>query len=81
MAGSIRKRGKTWEYSFELGKINGKRKRESAGGFLTKKEAEKALRDALSGFENGETFWKRWYPGSSSKWKIHRNLYYGEKGS
>lgn len=54
MAGSIRKRGKTWEYSFELGKINGKRKRESAGGFLTKKEAEKALRDALSGFENGE---------------------------
>ena len=53
MAGSIRKRGKTWEYSFELGKIKGKRQRESEGGFSTKKEAEKALREALSGFESG----------------------------
>ncbi|MCP1226590.1 site-specific integrase [Sebaldella sp. S0638] len=53
MAGYVRKRGKTWEYSFELGKVNGKRQRESQAGFSTKKEAEKALREALTGFESG----------------------------
>ena len=33
---STRKRGNTWEYSFEIGKINGKRKRMSKGGFRRK---------------------------------------------
>ena len=54
MAGSIRKRGKTWYYSFELGKVAGKRKRIEKGGFITKKEAETALIKALSAFESGE---------------------------
>lgn len=39
---STRKRGNTWEYSFEIGKIDGKRKRQSKGGFRTKKECLEA---------------------------------------
>ncbi len=51
MKGSIRKRGSTWYYSFDLGKIDGKRKRKEKGGFRTKAECEKALRIALNEFE------------------------------
>ena len=48
MLGSVRKRGSKWYYCFDLGFVNGKRKRiERVGGF-TKKEAEAALRKALS---------------------------------
>lgn len=36
------KRGKTWQYIFECAKVDGKRKRCSACGFKTKKEAEAA---------------------------------------
>ncbi len=57
MKGSIRKRGSTWYYSFDLGIIEGKRKRKEKGGFRTKSECEKALRVALSEFEqNGSIF-------------------------
>ena len=35
---STRKRGNTWEYSFEIAPINGKRKRKSKSGFRTKKK-------------------------------------------
>ncbi|MBC5995489.1 hypothetical protein EAI30_03565 [Romboutsia ilealis] len=31
---SIRKRNKTWEYTINLGIVDGKRKRISKGGFL-----------------------------------------------
>lgn len=51
MQGSVRKRGNTWSYSFDLGKINGKRKRKEKGGFKTKTEAQKALREAINEFE------------------------------
>lgn len=47
MTGSIRKRGDQWYYSFELAKVNGKRKRIERVGGATKREAEKALRAAL----------------------------------
>lgn len=40
MQGGVRKRGTTWSYYFDLGKIDGKRKKKEKGGFRTKKEAE-----------------------------------------
>ena len=43
MKGSVRKRGATWSYYFDLGKVDGKRKRKEKKGFRTKKEAEAAL--------------------------------------
>ncbi|MCX0411765.1 site-specific integrase [Clostridium perfringens] len=52
MQGSIRKRGNTWYYSFDLGKVDGKRKRKEKGGFKTKTEAQKALREAINNYEN-----------------------------
>lgn len=36
---SIRKRGKVYQYYFEAGKINGKRKQITKSGFKTKSEA------------------------------------------
>lgn len=51
MQGSVRKRGNTWSYSFDLGKVNGKRKRKEKGGFKTKTEAQKALREAINEYE------------------------------
>lgn len=53
MRGTVRKRGKTWSYVFEIGKVDGKRKQKEKGGFRTKEIAEKALRDAITNFENG----------------------------
>lgn len=50
--GSVRKRGKKWSYYFDIGVVDGKRKRTEKGGFNTKKEAEQALRNALIDFEN-----------------------------
>ena len=35
---SIRKRGQVYQYSFEISKVDGKRKRKSKSGFKTKKE-------------------------------------------
>ena len=51
MQGGVRKRGKTWSYFFDMGKVDGKRKKKEKGGFRTKKEAEAALRNALIEFE------------------------------
>lgn len=49
----IRKRGKAWEYYFDIGKDeNGKRKRKSKGGFTTKKECEEALLEAQIQYKN-----------------------------
>ena len=50
---STRKRGNTWEYSFEIGKIDGKRKRKSKGGFRTKKECLEAGTKAKAEYDNG----------------------------
>lgn len=53
MKGYIRKKGQSYYYSFEAAKIDGKRKRTEHFGGYTKPEAEKALRDAISDYENG----------------------------
>ena len=49
---NVKKRGKVYRYQFEVGKINGKRKRVSKSGFKTKKEAEEAGTKALNNFFN-----------------------------
>ena len=57
MKGSTRKRGSTWYYSFDLGVIDGKRKRKEKGGFRTKADADAALRTALKEYEEtGQIF-------------------------
>lgn len=57
MNGSTRKRGSTWSYYFDLGKIDGKRKKKEKGGFRTKKEAEAALAKAINEYNNaGQVF-------------------------
>lgn len=55
MQGGTRKRGSTWSYYFDLGIVEGKRKRKEKGGFKTKKEAQEALRIALNEYEKGGT--------------------------
>jgi len=52
-----RKRGSTWQYSFEAAKIEGKRKSISKGGFKTKSEALKAGNQAMSEYNSsGQSF-------------------------
>lgn len=58
MTGSVRKRGKTWSYCFDLGKVDGKRKRMEKGGFRTKKEAETAMAAAINEYNNGGQVFK-----------------------
>lgn len=55
MNGGTRKRGSTWSYYFDLGKVDGKRKKKEKGGFRTKKEAELALATALNEYNNAGT--------------------------
>lgn len=52
MKGSVRKRGSTWSYYFDLGTINGKRQKKEKGGFRTKKDAEAALAKAINEYNN-----------------------------
>lgn len=52
MQGSVRKRGDTWSYRFDLGVVDGKRQQREKGGFRTKKEAEAALAKALNEYNN-----------------------------
>lgn len=52
MNGGTRKRGNTWSYYFDLGKVDGQRKRKEKGGFRTKKEAEQALAAAINEYNN-----------------------------
>ena len=52
MEGGVRKRGSSWYYYFEAGKIDGKRKKIERKGGSTKKEALEALRKALNEFNN-----------------------------
>lgn len=51
MQGGVRKRGNTWYYYFEAGKVDGKRKKIERKGGKTKKEALEALRKALDEFD------------------------------
>ena len=39
---NVRKRGKSYEYCFDIGKVNNKRKRITKSGFKTKAEAQEA---------------------------------------
>lgn len=57
MTGGVRKRGTSWSYYFDLGKVDGKRKKKKKGGFKTKKEAEQALTKAMNEYNNaGQVF-------------------------
>jgi len=57
MKGSTRQRGKTWSYYFNIGRIDGNVRKREKGGFRTKADAEKALREAIKEFEScGEVF-------------------------
>ncbi len=58
MNGGVRKRGSTWSYYFDLGKVDGKRKKKEKGGFRTKKEAEAALAKALNEYNNAGTIFE-----------------------
>lgn len=58
MKGGVRKRGNNWYYYFDLGKVNGKRKKIERKGGRTKKEAEAALRKALEEYENAGLFFE-----------------------
>ena len=52
--GSVRKRGKSWHYVVDVGvDAEGKRKQRFRGGFSTKREAEKALREFVNRQERG----------------------------
>jgi integrase len=53
-AGSVRKDGTSWYYVIELGKgLDGKRKQKKKRGFKTKKEAQKALNEAIHALNTG----------------------------
>ena len=52
---NIRKRGKVYQYCFEAGKVNGKRKQITKSGFKTKNEAFVAGQKAYDEFINGES--------------------------
>ena len=51
---NIRKRGNVYQYCFEAGKVNGKRKQITRSGFRTKNEAFAAGQKAYNEFINGE---------------------------
>lgn len=52
MKGGTRKRGASWSYYFDMGKVDGKRRKKEKGGFATKKEAEAALAKAMNEYNN-----------------------------
>ncbi|WP_251861079.1 site-specific integrase [Clostridium sp. Marseille-Q2269] len=52
MQGSVRKRGNSWSYRIDIGKIGDKRKQKEKGGFKTKKEAQQALTKVLNEFNS-----------------------------
>ena len=51
---NIRKRGKVYQYQFEIAKVEGKRKYISKSGFKTKNEALMAGMKAYNNYINGE---------------------------
>lgn len=60
MKGGVRKRGKTWYYYFDLGVVDGKRKKieRTAEGSKTKAEAEVVLRRKILEYENAGVVFK-----------------------
>ena len=57
MKGYIRKRGKVYSFTVDIGRdpITGKRKQKTRSGFKTKKEAQAALAELINKVEKGET--------------------------
>lgn len=53
MQGGVRKRGNIWYYYFELGIVNGKRKKIERKCGKSKREAQNALNEALLKYRNG----------------------------
>ena len=52
-----RKRGSSWQYSFEAARVNGQRKSIIKSGFRTKEEAIKAGTQAMNEYNNsGQSF-------------------------
>jgi integrase len=43
----------TWAYVFDVGRVGGKRKQQTKGGFRTRKDAQRALTEALDAFDKG----------------------------
>lgn len=58
MQGGVRKRGNTWSYYFDLGKVGGKRTKKEKSGFRTRKEAEQALAAAITEYNNAGTIFE-----------------------
>lgn len=57
MQGGVRKRGNKWSYYFDMGTVDGKRKKKEKGGFSSKKEAEAALAAAVAQYNScGQVF-------------------------
>ena len=55
MKGSVRKRGTSWSYYFDMATVGGQRQRKEKGGFRTKKEAEAALAKAMNEYNTTGT--------------------------
>lgn len=49
---STRKRGKTWQYYFQLASVNGTRKWKTGSGYRTKAEAQTAGTKALAEYNS-----------------------------
>ncbi|WP_202973824.1 hypothetical protein [Lysinibacillus parviboronicapiens] len=60
MKGGVRKRGNRWYYYFDLGMVDGKRKKieRPAESAQTKAEAESVLRRKILEYENAGTIFK-----------------------
>lgn len=56
LKGSVRKKGATWSYRIDLGKIDGKRKQIERSGFKTEKEANFALSEVINEYGKTGTF-------------------------
>lgn len=55
---NVLKRGLTWQYRFDVAKVDGKRKQVSKGGFKTRKEALDAGTIALAKYKEAGEFFK-----------------------
>jgi len=56
LKGSVRKKGATWSFRIDLGKIDGKRKQIERSGFKTEKEANFALAEVINEYSKTGVF-------------------------
>lgn len=75
MKGSVKKEGKSWYYVFSLDNdANGKRKQKKKRGFKTKKEAQKALAEAINDLNKGT-----YIEPSNTKYKNYLDQWFNTK--